>query len=534
MILQRLFAVATAGARRLKPTGVGAETADVAITDPPAPAEPTTVHELKTLVLSRHPAIALETGEEERADAQLAEVAREAKLVVFEWTVTHGLVRQPGATAVYGTEDPLRMLATIDDLAVDGLFVLKDFAAQLTNPTVSRAFRELLAQLTAPARMSTVVLLGADVALPAEVAPEVVRYELRLPGRDEYRHAIAEVVQSLQSTARAQVSLEPADLDAFASAVSGLTLHQARQALAQVAIEDGRLTAEDVAGLVELKAQTLRDGSMLEYFPPATGAAVLGGFANLRSWLDRTRLAFSEQAIALGIPAPKGVLLVGVQGCGKSLAAKVIAREWGQPLLKLDFSRLYDKYIGESERNLRHALSTAEAMAPAIVWIDEIEKGLASGGDQDADGGLSQRLLGSFLTWMQEKQAGAFVVATANDVSALPPELLRKGRFDEVFFVDLPDVDERIEILRIHLGARKQDPTAFDLAAIADAADGFSGAELEQVVTTALLRALQDDAALSTERLVQELGATVPLSRSRAEDVARLRAMARERFVPVR
>jgi hypothetical protein len=508
----------------------------VAIIDPPAraDAQPTVVHELKTLVLSRHPAIVLETAEEERADAQLAEVARETGLVVFEWTVTHGLVRQPGAAAVYGTEDPMRMLASVLDLTVDGLFVLKDFGAQLTNPTVSRAFRELLMALTAPQRLSTLVLLGAAVDVPAEVAPHVVRYELRLPGRDEYRRVIGDVVESLQATARAQVTLQAADLDAFASAVSGLTLNQTRQALAQVAIEDGRLGAEDLEGLVGLKAQALRDGSMLEYYPSASDAAVLGGFANLGRWLDRTQLAFSDQASALGIPAPKGVLLVGVQGCGKSLAAKVIAQRWGQPLLKLDFSRLYDKYVGESEKNLRRALLTAEAMAPAIVWIDEIEKALASGGDQEADGGLSLRLLGSFLTWLQEKQSGAFVVATANDVSALPPELLRKGRFDEIFFVDLPDAAERVEILRIHLRARKQDPDAFDLPAVATAADGFSGAELEQVVTAALLRALQDGATLETQRLTAEVSATVPLSRSRAEDVARLRALARERFVPVR
>jgi hypothetical protein len=485
-------------------------------------------------VLSRHPAIVVETAEEERADAQLAEVARETDLVVFDWTITHGLVRQPSASAVYGTEDALRMLSSILDLTVDGLFVLKDFAAQLTNPSVSPAFRELLGALTAPQRRSTLVLLGASVDVPAEVAPHVVRYELRLPGRDEYRRVIGDVVESLQATARAQVTLQAADLDAFASAVSGLTLNQARQALAQVAIEDGRLAPEDLEGLIALKAQTLRDGSMLEYFPPARDGAVLGGFANLQQWLGRTRLAFGEEARALGIPAPKGVLLVGVQGCGKSLAAKVIAREWQQPLLKLDFSRLYDKYVGESECNLRHALSTAEAMAPAIVWIDEIEKALASGGNGDADGGLSQRLLGTFLTWLAEKHSEAFVVATANDVSSLPPELLRKGRFDEIFFVDLPDESERAEIVRIHLQARKQNPDAFDVPTIASAGDGFSGAELEQVITSALLRALQERTKLDTAALTAELSATVPLSRSRAEDIARLRTLARERFVAVR
>ena len=491
------------------------------------------VHELRTLVLSRHAAIAVETPEEERADALLAEVARETNLTVFTWTITHGLVRQPGSQAVYGTQDPARMLASIQDLSVEGLFVLKDFGPQLTTPAVLRAFRELIDQFAAPQRLSTIVLLDVSTELPTTLETEVVRYELRPPGRDQYRRVIADVITSLQATPRANVRLEAGDYDSFASALSGLTLNQARQALAQVAIEDGVLNADDLERVIELKAQALREGSTLEYFPPAGSSDQLGGFANFQRWLERARLAFSEQAAELNIPAPKGVLLVGVQGCGKSLAAKVIAHQWQQPLLKLDFSTLYDKYVGESERNLRHALASAESMAPVILWIDEIEKGLAPSGGQDADGGLSRRLFGSFLTWLQEKDAGVFVVATANDLSALPPELLRKGRFDEIFFVDLPDAQERATILRIHLGLRKQDPDRFDIECIAAEAGGFSGAELEHVISASLLRALQDRQPLTTDLVLRELSATVPLSRSRAEDVERLRAVARERFVPV-
>jgi SpoVK/Ycf46/Vps4 family AAA+-type ATPase len=227
------------------------------------------------------------------------------------------------------------------------------------------------------------------------------------------------------------------------------------------------------------------------------------------------------------------VLLVGVQGCGKSLAAKVIAREWGMTLLKLDAGRLYDKYIGESEKNLRRALDLAQSLAPVVLWIDEIEKGFAvSGGD--GDGGVSRRLLGSFLTWMQERRDGVFVAATANDVFALPPELLRKGRFDEIFFVDLPDAAERDAIFRIHLGLRRQEAAQFDLDALVGASDGFSGAEIEQAVTSALYRALHRKITPGTQVLLEELAETVPLSVSRAEDLARLRATAAGRFVPVR
>jgi hypothetical protein len=496
--------------------------------------EPTNVHELKTLVLSRHPAIVIETVEEERADAVLAAVAAEVHLQVFEWTITRGLVRQPGVQPVYGSQDPARVPSMIAELTVEALFVLKDFGVHLSAPGPSRAFRELLERFAAPGRLSTIVLVGAAVDLPAEVDAQVARYELTLPVHEEYRVAIREVIESLQANNRAEVSLAAADLDAFADALGGLTLNQARQALAQVAVEDGRLTSEDLGRVADLRAKALRNDSLLEYFPVAENTFQLGGFAGLKRWLDRASLAFGAEAAALNLPAPKGVMLVGVQGCGKSLAAKVIAHEWKLPLLKLDAGRLYDKYIGESEKNLRHALVTAESMAPIVLWIDEIEKGMTPGGDQDADGGLSKRLFGSFLTWLQEKRGDVFVVATANDLGALPPELLRKGRFDEVFFVDLPDMSERVEILRIHLELRKQDPAKVDLQQVAASADGFSGAELEQVVITSLLRGLQERRPLDTQLLLDELAATVPLSVSRREDIDRLRTVARERFVPVR
>ena len=497
--------------------------------------EPCSVHDLKTLVLSRHPAIVIETTDEGRADAQLAAVASDTGLTVFDWTITQGLVRQPGTQAMYGTTDPALMLANLAGLTVPGLFVLKDFSVHLSAPAVCRAFRELLERFAdAPSQLSTFVRLGASVELPAEIESEIVRYDLRLPDRDEYRQAIGAVVESLQANGRAEVALRPGDYDAFASALSGLTINQARQAIAQVAIEDGRLAPDDLTRIIDLKSRVLRNDSLLEYFPVADNGFELGGFANLRRWLARARLAFTPEAAALNLPAPKGVLLVGVQGCGKSLAAKVISREWQQPLLKLDAGRLYDKYIGESEKKLRQSLTTAESMAPVILWIDEIEKGIAPGGGGDADGGLSQRLFGSFLTWLQEKRADVFVVATANDLSALPPELLRKGRFDEIFFVDLPDPAERATILGIHLRLRKQDPARFDLPRIAAAADGFSGAELEQVVISALLRSIQERRPLDTQLLLDELAATVPLSRSRREDIDRLRALAKDRFVPAR
>jgi len=257
------------------------------------------------------------------------------------------------------------------------------------------------------------------------------------------------------------------------------------------------------------------------------------GFARLKAWLERARIGFSAEAKAMNLNPPKGVLFVGVQGCGKSLAAKFIARQWQLPLLKLDAGRLYEKYVGESEKNFRRATEVAEAIAPVVLWIDEIEKAFASGTSSDADGGLSQRLFASFLTWLQEKKEGVFVVGAANDVKRMPPELLRKGRFDEIFFVDLPSRAERMQIVEIHLRMRKQDPALFDLAAVADATEGFSGAEIEQAVIAALYGVLTTKAVLTTEAVLEAVNATVPLSVSRREDIAQLREMARGRFTPV-
>ena len=277
----------------------------------------------------------------------------------------------------------------------------------------------------------------------------------------------------------------------------------------------------------------IEHGGVLEFFPIAGNKFELGGFERLKGWLERARIGFTPAARDLNLEAPRGILIVGVQGCGKSLAAKFVARQWDMPLLKLDAGRLYDKYIGETERNFRKATGLAEAMAPVVLWIDEIEKVFAQGGSGESDGGLTHRLFGSFLTWLQEKNADVFVVGAANDLMNVPPELLRKGRFDEIFFVDLPTPDERKKIFRIHLLLRKQDPAPFDLEALAKATDGFSGAEIEQVVISGLYRSLQKKESLTTEALIDAANSTVPLSIARREDIEQIRDMAKGRFTPV-
>ena len=488
------------------------------------------LHELKSLITSMHPVATVDTSEEERLDDLLRALAAELRVPLFTWTITRGLQRIDGQGAIHGTANPLILLKHLATLTVEGIFHLKDLQSHLSEPATIRAFKEA-AQVFSRNR-SIIILSGTGVGLPAELAQFAVPLRLELPSHEELKQLMHRVLHTLRAKHNVKVALGPDGIDQVLQALSGLTLNQARQAIAWASIGDGVLSADDVPRLVKRKGEAIQDGGLLEFYPPDENAFELGGFDRLKAWLERARLGFGPEARALGLTAPRGVLIVGVQGCGKSLAAKVIARLWNQPLLKLDAGRLYDKFIGESERNLRKALDIAEALAPSVLWIDEIEKGFATGGD--GDGGLSRRMLGSLLTWLQERRANVFVAATANDLSTLPPELLRKGRFDEIFFVDLPDAAERQAIFRIHLNVRRQEPAAFDIAALAAAADGFSGAEIEQAVIAGLYRALHVKTPLTTALLHDELRQTVPLSVSRREDIERLRQSARSRFVPVR
>ncbi len=362
----------------------------------------------------------------------------------------------------------------------------------------------------------------------------MLHWELSLPGEEELRQVVATVVRSLRERTSAKVELSRADLDRLVRSLVGMTTHQARQLVARAILRDGRLTAADVPEIMREKARLIGRDGLLEYLPPEDNDFEIGGFGRLKTWLERARVGFSPEAAALNLAPPRGILLAGVQGCGKSLAAKTIASLWQLPLVKLDAGRLYDKYIGESEKNLRNVLAAAEGMAPVVLWIDEIEKGFATMGSAERDGGVSQRIFATLLTWLQEKKQEVFVVATANDVFKLPPELMRKGRFDEIFFVDLPDEEERAAIFEIHLRKRRQDPAGFEMARLVAQSAGLSGAEIEQAVIAGLYRALHAKRPLDTGKILAELAETVPLSVTRREDIERLRALARERFVPVR
>ncbi len=489
----------------------------------------TSLHEIKILVLSHQPLIVFETVEEERVDRLLESVAEELKLPLFEWTVTRGLRRKDSASAFHGTQEPMGVLKYIGGLTVEAMFHLKDFEEALHQLPVRRQFKELLASFAAG--RSTIILTSTQVDLPPDLAGWAVRHRLCFPDDEELRATVREVLRTCENDRPVDLELGPDDVEYLLRALRGLTLKQARQILSYSILLDGKLSRDDIPRIAEKKGELIAEQGLLELYPVAGNHYELGGFRNLRVWLERAWLGFSREAGRYGLQPPRGILLVGVQGCGKSLAAKVVARLWKLPLLKLDATRLYDKYVGESERNFRQAASQAEALAPVVLWIDELEKVFATG-SSDADSGLSRRILGFFLTWLQEKKEGVFVVATANDVQALPPELLRKGRFDEIFFVDLPDAEEREDIWAIHLRLRHHEPKHFDLAALSQASEGFSGAEIEQATITALYEALQTGKQLTTDLLVRRLGETIPLSVSRREEIESFRAWVRPRFVP--
>lgn len=516
----------------------------------------TTVHDLRTLIRSCHPLIVIETVEEDRVVTLLQSVAAQERMPLFEWSLTRGLTRpEEGQSLSKLTATPLALLQHLNGLTVEGIFWLKDLAPHLQDAAAARQLREVCHQYGRS--RATCLVTGHPITLPLDLDKIAVRLDLHLPDRQELQTMLQSVLQSLQkrpsarrpaSTTVVQSLLNslatpkaatagPSDQerDAILRALRGLTLHQARQVITHCVVEDGVLSGDDVQTILTRKVQAIKDGGLLEYYPLEDNRFELGGFVKLKTWLERAKVGFTAEAKALNLTAPRGIMLVGVPGCGKSLAAKAIAREWQMPLLKLDAGRLFDKFIGESEKNFRKAIETAESLSPIVLWIDEIEKAMAAGGGSgEADGGLSRRLFGAFLTWLQEKKQDVFVVATANNLSLLPPELLRKGRFDEIFFVDLPNGNERAAIWNIHLGLRKQDPSQFDLQKIVDASQGFSGSEIEQAVVAALYRALHHKQPLTTDLLIEELSNTVPLSVTRSEDITQLRTMAQGRFVNVR
>ncbi len=478
------------------------------------------------LLRARHPLITVSTTDEDRTVEAIVAAALDHTRQVITWTQVRGIYEGVFDTdhgALSGTEQPAAGLRWCWQAGANRVFVLLDLAPHLGNDLVLRALRELISR--AATLGSTVVLVDHQEHLPDILMREAVPFVPSLPEDQEIFAILRATVEQLKKDKPITVDLSQDYIRAAVRAMRGLTRTQVRRLVAD-AMADDRFDAADVERLGAARAKFLGRGSLLEVV--AMGQSEIAGAEKLKHWLTLRRAAFDAPASA-GLDAPRGVLLLGVPGSGKSLCARTIAHTWNRPLLRLDVGSLYNQYVGESERRLREALQQAEAMAPAVLWVDEIEKAFASAASQSTDGGLSQRMFGCLLTWMQERRAPVFMVATANNIEALPPELLRKGRFDEIFFVDLPTTAVRREIARLHLVRRRIDATTFDLDAIAAAAQGCTGADIQAAIVTSVLHAAALKRPPVTADVVQALDDSAPISLVMHERINALRAWARER-----
>lgn len=496
---------------------------------------PQLIEDLKLLIRTRHAIVAIQTVEEEFATRQVCEAARDMGRIAMEWTVSDGLRRvipTPGSP-MGNTQQLAGALRYMRDNTQPNIYILKDALGYLKDPAVERLLREAAMEYRRDWR--TVFLIDAGGELPAGLQSLTVPFDICLPDAAEIEELVKQTAGELTHQTRVNVGMTTAQYGQFLANMRGLTRMEVTQVVADAILGNGKLTADDIDRPIAAKRHRLRQTGVLDYIPPPQAPPDVGGMDRLRHWLELRDGAWSADAKTFGLESPRGILMLGVQGCGKSLMARYVAARWRMPLLRMDVGALYDKYVGETERHLRTAFAMVSAMAPCVLWVDEIEKAFASTTGPEAgrtDGGLSQRMFGMLLTWMQDHKDPVFLVATANDVSALPPELLRKGRFDEIFFVDLPDADSRRTILQIHLAKRGRDPANFDLDALAAAADGFSGAEIEQAIVSALYVAFGHKRELVADDLLAELKTTRPLSVLMAEKVAALRAWSDGRCVP--
>ncbi len=494
-----------------------------------------TREEIGLLIKSRYPLLFIETADEDYSIVQLKEIAGEQNLEYFQWTLTSGLIRGENQNAFYQSGAPGIALKTIHDLLMKtqpwtaALYVMKDLTVHLNDLVNLRLCKDILKQLKN--RRDTMVLLSHSYNLPTELESSAVHIVGGYPVLKEIRGLIKDsIVELTRWHDQVAVKLDDIEIEQLVMAFKGLTLQQIKNALHQAALDNNRLCIEDLVSIEKYKRRIYDQEGLLEFYPLEAEEEICG-FHNLKKWLAERKESFNL-ADRPALPPPKGILLMGVQGCGKSLAARIIAQKLNLPLYRLDLGKLYGSYIGQTEENLRKALKIIGRLSPLCLWVDEIEKSLAVS-DSRSDGGVSKRVLATFLTWMQERKEKCFIAATANDVQALPPELLRKGRFDEIFFVDLPDQQTRAELFRIHLGKRGLSAGDNNLVALTDASVGFSGAEIEQVVISALYSAMTAQQKIGAQHILEQIRNTRPLSVLRNEEIEALRLWARDRTVPV-
>jgi SpoVK/Ycf46/Vps4 family AAA+-type ATPase len=481
-------------------------------------------HEIETLIRARYPLLYIVSWEEKRVEEALRAISSSRGKRLFVWTVTQGLVSSPTAKDKQ-TRSPMAALDFIEASDDPAIFLLKDFHAFITDTELTRRLRDLTYSLKTSYK--TLVILAPTMKLPSELEKEVTVIDYTLPSIEDLDRLLENIIQSVKNNPQINTALTPDEQEHLLEAALGLTATEAENVFARSLVEKRKF---DVAIILTEKEQIIRKSGMLEYYREDESMADVGGLDVLKDWMRKRTRAFGREARDFGLPSPKGILLLGVQGCGKSLAAKSVASAWKLPLLRLDVGKVFGGIVGQSEENMRRAIRMSESIAPTVLWLDELEKGFA--GTQSSgisDGGTTARVFASFITWLQEKTAPVFVVATANRIEDLPPELLRKGRFDEIFFVDLPREDERQEIFEIHLRKRKRNPENFDLHQLATASHGFSGAEIEQVIVSALYDAFDQGRDITTDDLLHNIRSSVPLSRTMKEQIDELRQWASTR-----
>lgn len=488
---------------------------------------------LKLLIQAGNPIVAIETPDEPRATDLVRATADSLALPLFEWTVTTGLREarpQPGKTVVESAKVPAA-LAYLKESAYPAIYLFKDLGAMCKDPHVVRWIRDLY--FTPSSRLWTLILVDA-MSLPAEVRRLTVPFDVGWPNEDELGDVVRKTFQEAKrrSLIDIQANLTKREMEQLVQTLRGLTADEAARIVAGAIHDDNVLDGSDLPRVIDAKRNRLGAMGCLESIMADVGPEDIGGLTNLKQWLSQRRGGFTHRAREFGLDPPRGILLLGVQGCGKSLCAKVVASAWRMPLLRMDPGVLYQKFIGESEARLREALDQAESMAPVVLWIDEIEKAFASASAESADGGLSQRMFGTLLSWMQDHRHPIFLVATANNITQLPPELMRKGRFDEIFFIDLPGLKERQTIFAVHLRKRRRDPERFDMDRLAAASEGYSGSEIEQAIVSGMYAAFSAGVELSDEHILEAIRTTQPLSVLMRERIEQLRAWAQGRCVP--
>jgi len=496
--------------------------------------------ELEVLIRARYPVIYVVSWEEERVERCLREIAEKREKNLFVWTVTQGIVKsgvEPQQTKMGGgnTADPLAALDAVIQQVQPAIYLFKDFhrftVDDRCNLAVIRRLRDAAYHLRDTYK--SLVIVAPMMRISQDLAKDVTVVEFGLPGPEDFTALLDRIIDDVKDTPQVQIALDADARERLLHAAGGLTLKEAENVFAKTLVLNGKLDANDVSVIFSEKQQIIKKSGLLEYYEASEDFNQVAGLDNLKQWLVKRSVAFTDRATRFGLSPPRGVMLLGVQGCGKSLCAKAVASLWNLPLLRFDLGQMFSSLVGSSEENVRRALQTAESVAPVILWVDEIDKALAGSSDfAGSDAGTSTRVFGTLLTWLSEKASPVFVICTANQIAHLPPELLRKGRLDEIFFVDLPSESERVEVLRIHLQKRGRDPAAFDLPALARASEGFSGAEIEEAVISALFDAFSEQGELSTELIQKTLGETVPLSKTMNEEMGRLRSWASGRARP--